>query len=172
MPKKLEDCVKSLMAQGKSKSSAFAICIKSTGLNPHSEEVKKAKESLNMNIKQRAKERIEKLKKEQPEFCNELDSFTDDNFLWIDPEGNRLFPYKNIDGEVVRDAVQGAFIAINGYEDQVPEKVLNKLDELIDDCDIDIEELILIDATEQFMEKAFENVEYKTITIVECKGAG
>jgi len=125
-----------------------------------------------MNIKQRAKERIEKLKKEQPEFCNELDSFTDDNFLWIDPEGNRLFPYKNVDGEVVRDAVQGAFIAINGYEDQVPEEVLNKLDELIDDCDIDIEELILIDATEQFMEKAFENVKYKTITIIECKGAG
>ena len=26
MPKKLDDCVKKLMAKGKSKSSAFAIC--------------------------------------------------------------------------------------------------------------------------------------------------
>jgi len=83
MPKKLENCVKSLMAQGKSKSSAFAICVKSTGLNPHSEEVKKA---------------------------------------------------------------------------------MNNIDNL--------KEKEIIDATEQFMEKAFENVEYKTITIVECKGAG
>jgi hypothetical protein len=31
MPKKLEDCVKKVMAQGKSKSEAYAICSESTG---------------------------------------------------------------------------------------------------------------------------------------------
>jgi hypothetical protein len=32
MPKKLMSCVKQVMAQGKDKSSAFGICVKSTGL--------------------------------------------------------------------------------------------------------------------------------------------
>jgi hypothetical protein len=31
MPKKLEDCVNDLKAQGKDQSSAYAICAKSTG---------------------------------------------------------------------------------------------------------------------------------------------
>lgn len=31
MPKKLDDCVKKLMAKGKTKSQAYAICSKSTG---------------------------------------------------------------------------------------------------------------------------------------------
>ncbi|MBX0312567.1 MAG: hypothetical protein JHC31_12495 [Sulfurihydrogenibium sp.] len=31
MPKKLEDCVKKVMAQGKSKSEAYAICSENTG---------------------------------------------------------------------------------------------------------------------------------------------
>ena len=35
MPKKLMSCVKKVKKQGKSKSSAFAICIKSTGQKPH-----------------------------------------------------------------------------------------------------------------------------------------
>ena len=35
MPKKLMDCVRSVMKSGKSKSDAFGICIKSTGLKPH-----------------------------------------------------------------------------------------------------------------------------------------
>jgi len=35
MPKKLMRCVRKVMRKGKSKSSAFAICIKSTGLKPH-----------------------------------------------------------------------------------------------------------------------------------------
>lgn len=35
MPKKLERCVKDVQKQGKSKSSAFGICVSSTGLKPH-----------------------------------------------------------------------------------------------------------------------------------------
>jgi hypothetical protein len=35
MPKKLEKCVKKVKAQGKSTSSAFAICTKSTGQKAH-----------------------------------------------------------------------------------------------------------------------------------------
>lgn len=35
MPKKLERCVRKVKKSGKSKSSAFAICVKSTGLKPH-----------------------------------------------------------------------------------------------------------------------------------------
>tara|TARA_R100001086_G_C11619364_1_gene198368 strand:- start:111 stop:239 length:129 start_codon:yes stop_codon:yes gene_type:complete len=35
MPKKLERCVKKVRKSGKSKSSAWAICVKSTGQKPH-----------------------------------------------------------------------------------------------------------------------------------------
>lgn len=35
MPKKLKRCVRKLQAKGKSKSSAFAICVASTGQKPH-----------------------------------------------------------------------------------------------------------------------------------------
>jgi len=34
MPAKLDRCVKKVMASGKSKSSAYGICVKSTGLHP------------------------------------------------------------------------------------------------------------------------------------------
>ena len=34
MPKKLEDCVKQLMMQGHTKSSAYAICTASLNLKP------------------------------------------------------------------------------------------------------------------------------------------
>ena len=40
MPAKLLRCVRKLRKQGKSKSSAFAICIKSTGLKPHKQRKK------------------------------------------------------------------------------------------------------------------------------------
>lgn len=43
MPEKLMSCVNKLMAQGKSKSAAFAICVKSTGLKPHKAKKPKAK---------------------------------------------------------------------------------------------------------------------------------
>lgn len=36
MPKKLVDCVKHVMASGKPKSSAWPICVASTGLKPES----------------------------------------------------------------------------------------------------------------------------------------
>lgn len=35
MPKKLESCVKKVQAQGKSKSSSYAICTKATGQKAH-----------------------------------------------------------------------------------------------------------------------------------------
>lgn len=35
MPAKLKRCVKKVQRSGKSKSSAYAICVKSTGLKPH-----------------------------------------------------------------------------------------------------------------------------------------
>lgn len=35
MPKKLVSCVKKVMKKGVKKSSAYPICIKSTGLKPH-----------------------------------------------------------------------------------------------------------------------------------------
>jgi len=42
MPKRLMDCVDRVMKSGKDKSSAFAICIKSTGLKPHKKHKKKS----------------------------------------------------------------------------------------------------------------------------------
>ena len=42
MPKKLMDCVRRLKEQGHDESSAFAICISSTGLGPHDEKEKKS----------------------------------------------------------------------------------------------------------------------------------
>ena len=41
MPRKLTNCVKKVRRSGKSKSSAWAICIKSTGLKPHKKGKKK-----------------------------------------------------------------------------------------------------------------------------------
>lgn len=35
MPKKLVSCVRKVVASGKPKSSAWPICVKSTGLKPH-----------------------------------------------------------------------------------------------------------------------------------------
>ena len=35
MPAKLKRCVEHVMAKGKSKSNAFAICVASTGQKPH-----------------------------------------------------------------------------------------------------------------------------------------
>jgi len=35
MPAKLKRCVEQVMAKGHSKSSAYAICVSSTGLKPH-----------------------------------------------------------------------------------------------------------------------------------------
>lgn len=41
MPKKLERCVKKVKTSGKDKSSAYAICVSSTGLKPHKKARKK-----------------------------------------------------------------------------------------------------------------------------------
>lgn len=43
MPKKLMECVKRVMAEGKSESEAFAICIVATGQKPHKQEKKEKK---------------------------------------------------------------------------------------------------------------------------------
>ncbi len=40
MPKKLMDCVKKVQAKGHSKSSSYAICVKSTGLKPEKKKKK------------------------------------------------------------------------------------------------------------------------------------
>ena len=37
MPKKLEDCVRDVKAQGKDSDSAWPICVDSTGEKPHKE---------------------------------------------------------------------------------------------------------------------------------------
>ena len=41
MPKKLVSCVRKVRKSGKSKSAAFAICVKSTGQKPHKRGKKK-----------------------------------------------------------------------------------------------------------------------------------
>jgi len=41
MPKKLMRCVKKVQNKGNSKSSAYGICIKSTGQKPHKKKKKK-----------------------------------------------------------------------------------------------------------------------------------
>ena len=46
MPEKLEKCVSDVKAQGKSKDSAWAICVDSTGEKPHKEAVQ---EKVNAN---------------------------------------------------------------------------------------------------------------------------
>jgi len=43
IPQKLKSCVSHLEAQGKMKSSAFPICVKSTGLKPHKKKLKEDK---------------------------------------------------------------------------------------------------------------------------------
>ena len=41
MPKKLEDCIKKVMADGTPRSQAIPICVKSTGLKMKNSEVQK-----------------------------------------------------------------------------------------------------------------------------------
>lgn len=43
MPKKLERCVKKVMSKGTPKSSAWPMCVKSTGLKPHKKKKGKKK---------------------------------------------------------------------------------------------------------------------------------
>lgn len=45
MPEKLMSCVRQVMAEGKSESSAFAICVSSLGISPHSSDKEEEKEA-------------------------------------------------------------------------------------------------------------------------------
>ena len=161
MPPKFERCVKGLMEQGKSKSAAYAICVSSTGLKPGSEETEE------MDVKQIALKRIEDIKKSNPDFCDELDKFTDDNFLWVDEDGDRMFPYKDIDGEVQEEALKGAVLVISGNEDQVPIEVLSKLDDLLNSYQLNREEIITKNASESFMSNVQEAFNLDTVAYVD-----
>lgn len=58
MPAKLLKCIRDVMGQGKDKSTAIAICVKSTGLKMEKEEIEKlldAKESFLETIKEENK---------------------------------------------------------------------------------------------------------------------
>lgn len=49
MPKKLVNCVKKVMKQGKPEDSAWPICVSSTGLKPHKKKKKEVSESTDFN---------------------------------------------------------------------------------------------------------------------------
>ncbi|MBW8001749.1 MAG: hypothetical protein FVQ80_06965 [Planctomycetes bacterium] len=46
MPKQLEDCIKKVMAQGKTRDEAVPICVASTGLKMKEDEVEKPKHTF------------------------------------------------------------------------------------------------------------------------------
>jgi len=48
MPAKLKRCVEQVMAKGHSKSSAYAICVSSTGLKPHRAPQRKKKKATGL----------------------------------------------------------------------------------------------------------------------------
>ncbi len=59
MPRKLLDCIKKVMADGKDRSSAIAICVKSTGLKMESEDIDKLlNKELNMTKKNVVKAKL------------------------------------------------------------------------------------------------------------------
>ena len=50
MPEKLERCVDDLLDQGKSKDSAWPICVDSTGEKPHKEEELTIEETITKQV--------------------------------------------------------------------------------------------------------------------------
>lgn len=120
-----------------------------------SEESKPKEKSGKESLIDKAKKRIEKVKLSNPDFCDELDSFSDDNFLWVDEDGNRLFPYKDSEGEVQEEALKGATVVISGYEDHIPIEVLSKLDDLLNLHQLDRREILTKNASESFVNEAF-----------------